>query len=56
MLHKKIGMNYFETKCLHGCYIYEWLLVLLEYKVTFVKSGGHQAEFIPSTKLGKILN
>jgi hypothetical protein len=49
-------MIYFETKYLHGHYIYEWLLVLLEYKVTFVKSGGHQVEFIPSIKLGKILN
>jgi hypothetical protein len=23
LLHKKIVMNSFETKCLHGCYIFE---------------------------------
>jgi hypothetical protein len=27
--------------CLHGCYVFEWLLFLLEYKVAFVKFGGH---------------
>jgi hypothetical protein len=32
----------FETKiCLDGYYIFEWLLFLFEYKVTFVKSSGH---------------
>jgi hypothetical protein len=51
MFHKKIGMNSFETKCLHGCNIFEWLLFLLECKVTFLKSSGHQTKFILSTKL-----
>jgi hypothetical protein len=32
------------------------LLFLLECKVTFLQSGGHQAKFIPSTKLSKVLN
>jgi hypothetical protein len=41
--------------------LYEWymdviLLFLLESKVTFLKSGGHQAGFIPLTQLGKVLN
>ncbi len=35
-------MNSFETKCVCGCFFCEWLLFLLEYKVTFLKCGGHQ--------------
>jgi hypothetical protein len=31
-------MNSFETKCFCGCYFCEWLLFLLEYKVTLKKS------------------
>jgi hypothetical protein len=42
---KKIVMNSFETQCIHGCKI-----------VNFLKFGGHQAKFIPCTKLGKVLN
>jgi hypothetical protein len=35
---------------------FEWLLLLLEYKATFVKLDGHQAEFIWSIKFGKVIN
>jgi hypothetical protein len=37
-------------------YMDERLLFLLEYKVIYFKYKGHQAEFIPSTKLGKVPN
>jgi hypothetical protein len=51
---KKIGMNFFQTSSM-----YTWMqyfIFLIECKVTFLKFGGHQTDFIPSIWLGKVLN
>ncbi len=53
-MKKNVGeKNWYEFFLKFNVYMDAILLFLLKCKVTFLKFGGHQTDFIPSTWLGK---